>query len=184
MPEFLQPDARIEAHRAKWRFRGQTRPPFARIPGACEESVWDYPRPPRIDPERRAIDVRSGARVLAESTLGLRVLETASPPTVYVPPADVHTELLVPSGARSLCEWKGEAIDYDLVDGPASVAWSYPRVFPEFEAIAGWFAFYPARVACTLGGERVRPQPGDYYGGWLTDEIVGPVKGEAGVVDD
>ena len=183
MPEFLQPDARTVAHRAKWRLRGQARPLFARTTRAGEESVWDYPRPPRIVPEARAVDVRFGDRILAESTRAVRVLETASPPTVYVPPGDVRAELFVPSGARSLCEWKGEAIDYDLVDGPGSVAWSYPRVFPEFEAIAGWFAFYPARVACTLDGERVRPQPGDYYGGWLTDEIVGLVKGEAGAVD-
>ena len=88
---------------------------------------------------------------------------------------------LAPSGRRSLCEWKGEAVDFDLVDGPGSVAWCYPRVFPEFAGIAGWFAFYPSRLECFVADERARPQPGGYYGGWLTEEIVGPVKGEPGI---
>lgn len=183
MPTFLRPDARVEAHRAQWRWRGQARPDFARAPDAGEESVWDYPRPPRIVPEQRVVTVDSERGVLAESSRAVRVLETASPPTIYVPPEDVRVEWLSPSGRRSFCEWKGEAVDYDLLAGSSSVAWSYPRVFPEFEAIAGWFSFYPARLDCRLGDQSVRPQPGGYYGGWITDEIIGPVKGEPSAVD-
>lgn len=181
--DLLRPDARIEAHRARWRNRGAVRPPFATEPAEGEESVWDYPRPPCIVSETRAVEVRHEGRTIAASMAAVRVLETASPPTLYLPPADVRAEWLVDSGARSFCEWKGEAVDLDLVDGPCSAAWCYPRVFPEFASIAGWYSFYPGRVECTLGGERVRPQPGGYYGGWITDEIVGPVKGEPGVVD-
>ena len=171
----------IDAARAKWALRGQQRPDFAIEPGPGQESVWDYPRPPRIESDTRRVEIRFGERVLGSTTRAVRVLETASPPTFYLPPDDVTPGALVPSGRRSLCEWKGEAADLDLVDGPESVAWCYPRVFPEFAAIAGWIAFYPARVECFVGDERVRAQPGGYYGGWITDEIVGPVKGEPGI---
>ena len=182
MPEFLQPSAMIEAARDKWALRGQRRPDFAHAPGPGEESVWDYPRPPRIVADPRAVEVRFGDRVIASTTRAVRVLETASPPTFYVPPDEVDTAALVESGRRSLCEWKGEAVDFDLVGGPPSVAWCYPRVFPEFADIAGWLAFYPARLACFVAGERVRPQPGGYYGGWITDHVVGPFKGEPGTL--
>lgn len=79
-----------------------------------------------------------------------------------------------------MCEWKGVALDFDLLQGPPSVAWCYPQTFPEFDAIAGWISFYPAKLACFVADERVRPQPGGFYGGWITDELVGPVKGEPG----
>ena len=180
VPNLLEPDSQILRHRQQWRYRGQERPEFARSPGPGQESVWDYPRPPRIVPDPRHVEVRFEDRLIAETTNAVRVLETASPPTFYLAPADVHVEWLVESGARSMCEWKGGAVDFDLIDGPRSVAWCYPQVFPEFESIAGWFAFYPARLECFVAGERVRPQPGGYYGGWITDEIVGPVKGEPG----
>ena len=181
MSEFLHASAMIEAARDKWRFRGQARPDFAIAPGPGEESVWDYPRPPRIEASSRPVEVRFGDRVIAKTARAVRVRETASPPTFYVPPEDVDRSALIESGRTSLCEWKGEAVDFDLVDGPTSVAWCYPRVFPEFAPLAGWFAFYPARLECFLDDERVRPQPGGYYGGWITNEIVGPVKGEPGV---
>ena len=183
MSGFLEASDAIRAHRAAWRNRGRRRPSFAHEPLPGQESVWDYPRPPRIEAESRTIEIRWRDEVVGASRRGVRVLETASPPTVYLPPDDVAVERLVASGARSLCEWKGEAVDYSLAGGPSSVAWSYPHVFPEFAAIAGWFSFYPARLDCSLGGERVRPQPGGYYGGWITDEIVGPVKGEPGARD-
>jgi uncharacterized protein (DUF427 family) len=185
----LIPDAAVLRARRCWRYTGDERPPFAIEPGPGQESVWDYPRPPRIVPDPRHVEVRWGDRLIAESARAVRVLETASPPTFYLPPEDVHVSDLVPSGRRSICEWKGIAIDLDLAGGSggssrapsmASVAWSYPKTFPEFASIRGWISFYPAKLECRVDGERVRPQPGSVYGGWITDEIVGPVKGEPG----
>ena len=180
MTKSLRADRHTLRRRRQWRYRGSERPAFAIAPGPGEESVWDYPRPPRIAPDGRRIEVRYGGETLASTTRAVRVLETASPPTFYLPPEDVLVERFVESGRRSICEWKGIAVDLDLAGGPGSVAWCYREVFSEFESIAGWLAFYPARLDCRVDGERVRPQPGGYYGGWLTDEIVGPVKGEPG----
>ena len=169
----------VLAARAKWRFRGLARPSFAQEPGPGQESVWDFPRPPRLASDTRRVRVALGQRVLADSTAAVRILETASPPTFYVPPEDVDATLLRPSARTTLCEWKGIAREFDVADR-TGVAWAYLDAFPEFDAVAGYISFYPARVRCTVDGEAVRPQPGGYYGGWLTDEIVGPVKGEAG----
>ena len=119
-------------------------------------------------------------RLLARSAGNLRVLETSGPPTVYVPPECVESGLLVPTDATSFCEWKGKARYWAPKRGGAAIAWGYPEPLPGFERLAGWFSFYPARVACFLGGATVRPQPGGFYGGWLTPEIVGPFKGEPG----
>jgi len=178
--EFLQADRNVLRARRQWHYRGEQRPDFALNPGPDEESVWDYPRPPRISADRRRVEVRHEGELVASTSRAVRVLETASPPTFYITPEDVRQERLIESGRRSMCEWKGVAIDFDLKGGPDSVAWCYRQVFPEFASLAGWFAFYPARLDCRLDGERVRPQPGGYYGGWLTNEIVGPVKGEPG----
>lgn len=120
---------------------------------------------------------------LAASRRAIRVLETASPPTFYLPRADVRMELLERVPGESVCEWKGRAEYYGVAargrpTRPA--AWSYPDPFPEFESIAGHIAFYPALVDCRVNGERVRPQPGGFYGGWVTSELVGPFKGEPG----
>jgi len=164
--------------RADWHYRGDERPGFAREPGPGQESVWDYPRPPRIEPDARHIRVSHRGDTIAESRRAVRILETASPPTVYLPPQDVRMDRLVANHSRSICEWKGEAVGFDLMDGPLDVAWCYPRTFPEFASIAGWIAFYPAKLECWIEDERVRPQPGGYYGGWISHEIVGPVKGE------
>lgn len=176
----LVPDAAILRARRQWQYTGRSRPTFAVAPHEGQESVWDYPRPPRIVPETRRVEVRFGDELIADSLAAVRVLETASPPTFYLPPSDVILARLVPSGGRSMCEWKGMALDFDLEEGPESVAWCYERTFPEFASIAGWFSFYPAKLDCRVSGEKVRPQPGGYYGGWITDEIVGPVKGEPG----
>lgn len=174
----LEVDAEILFARRRWLYRGQRRPPFAATPGPGQESVWDYPRPPRIEIDPRRVEVSFGSDRLAESTRAVRVLETASPPTYYLPPEDVAVDRFVASGATSMCEWKGRAVDLDLDSGPGSAAWTYPATFPEFESIAGWYSFYPARLTCRVAGRIVLPQPGGYYGGWITDEIVGPVKGE------
>lgn len=151
--------------------------------GPGEESVWDYPRPPRLEPERREVRVELAGEVVARSRRALRVCETAGPPTVYVPPEDVREGCLLPTPRRSHCEWKGTAHYFSLAVGERVVedgAWSYPEPRSGFEALAGWVAFYPGRVEGFLGGEPVRPQPGRFYGGWITREIKGPFKGEPG----
>jgi uncharacterized protein (DUF427 family) len=122
--------------------------------------------------------------VVARARATLRVVETAGAPTYYLEETDVDRSLLVPSGTDSFCEWKGRALHYDLrVAGVtvAEAAWLYPDPFPEFDAIRGWLAFHPARVdACWLGDTKVEPQAGGYYGGWVTPDLAGPIKGEAG----
>ena len=166
--------------RAMWKFYGQHRPSFAAEPGSGQESVWDYPRPPVLAPDTRLVEVRFEDRLIARSERTVRVLETASPPTFYIPPEDVDMQQLRRESGGSLCEWKGRAAYWSVVDGPGRSGWSYPDPTPEFEQIQDWFSFYPALLACTVAGERVEPQPGGFYGGWMTDEIVGPVKGEPG----
>jgi uncharacterized protein (DUF427 family) len=165
-----------------WKYRGQRRPPFAEEPEAGQESVWDYPRPPAIVVDRRRVEVRLGNLIIADSRQNYRILETASPPTFYVPPHEVRVHLLEPYPGISNCEWKGVAGYWglrDRSDFPQAIGWSYPSPTPPFEAIAGFFSFYPALVACFIDGEPVRPQPGEFYGGWITSEIVGPFKGSA-----
>lgn len=151
-------------------------------PGPGQESVWDYPRPPRIEPSRRLMTVRFGGVEIARSQRALRVLETASPPTYYVPPDDVRTDLLWPAEGSTWCEWKGKASYFDVVvEGRVArrAAWSYPDPNPRFASLEDYLAFYPGRVdSCYLDGELVTPQAGDFYGGWITAEIVGPMKGE------
>ncbi len=173
----------VRRARSGWRWVGSERPAFALEPGPGQESVWDYPRPPRMEPDPAEVVVRSGKNEVARTRRAVRVLETASPPTYYLPPADVRTDLLVAAPGASLCEWKGEA-RYWSVDLPGrrleGVAWSYPDPFPGFEAIGGWISFFPGRIECLVGGEVVRPQPGTFYGGWVTSGIVGPFKGEPG----
>jgi uncharacterized protein (DUF427 family) len=164
--------------RRRWIYRGESRPAFARVPAEGQESVWDYPRPPRLSPDPRGLIVSYRDRIVAESTRSVRVLETSGPPTFYLPRDDVRMQWLSENDSRSSCEWKGIAVGFDLIGGPDGVAWSYPQTFPEFDAIEAWLAFYPAKIDCFVDGERVRPQPGGYYGGWITDEIVGPFKGE------
>lgn len=168
-----------------WKYRGQVRPPFALAPGPGQESVWDYPRPPAIVPDARPVEVWAGKLRLAATTRAVRVLETAGPPTFYIPPDDVERSALVRARGRSVCEWKGVATYWALAAAPeaGAVGWSYEEPTPAFERVRGWLSFYPARVACTVGGERARPQPGGFYGGWVTDEIVGPFKGEPGTAD-
>lgn len=125
----------------------------------------------------------AGGLTIADTTRAVRVLETASPPTFYLPPEDVSEERLEASRRHSICEWKGRATYWSIRAGAtliADAAWSYPEPFQDLEAIAGYFSFYPAIVDCRLDGVRVEPQPGEFYGGWVTPEIVGPFKGRPG----
>jgi uncharacterized protein (DUF427 family) len=165
-----------------WKYRGQKRPDFAETPGPGQESVWNYPRPPRLVPDYRLIEIFSGDEKLARSNNTYRVLETASPPSFYSPPADVRWEQLQVAPGRSVCEWKGVATYWTLSADPdiGPIGWSYSDPLPPFLPIRNYIAFYPAAVACFTDGERVRPQPGKFYGGWVTSEIAGPFKGEPG----
>ena len=166
-----------------WEFDGQKRPAFAVSPAHGQESVWDYPRPPRLAQDARRVEVRHGPHLIADSTRAWRVLETASPPTFYLPVEDVAMEFLKPAAGNSFCEWKGSATYFTLaVSGVPGqpVAWSYLRPTAAFTRLAGCLSFYPGRVQCRVGGELVRAQPGGFYGGWVTDEIGGPFKGEPG----
>ncbi|WP_411276939.1 DUF427 domain-containing protein [Gaiella sp.] len=152
------------------------------------ESVWDYPRPPRLEPVSKRLQVTLGGVVIADTARGHRVLETSHPPVYYFPLEDITPEALVPSTKRgSMCEWKGAASYYDVVGGTGrrveGGAWTYRSPTPAFDAIRDAVAFYPAPMdSCTVAGERVTPQPGGFYGGWITIDLVGPYKGEPGTM--
>jgi uncharacterized protein (DUF427 family) len=159
-------------------------------PEPGQESVWDYPRPPRIEPVSERLTVTIGGVVVADTTSGLRVLETSQAPAYYFPPADVADALLRPGDSSSFCEWKGLADYVDVVapgpDGGAprvvrDAAWRYRRPTVGFGAIAGYLAFYAQKAdRCTVGDEVVAPNQGDFYGGWITSRVVGPFKGGPG----
>jgi uncharacterized protein (DUF427 family) len=173
----------LAAARAQWRWRGAERPPFAVVPQPGQVSVWDFPRPPRIDTDDRLVVVRWGAVEVARTRRAVRVLETAHPPSFYLPWEDVRREHLQPAAGTSFCEWKGPARYWSLIDGRRSltrVAWSYPQPLAGAEALADCVAFYPAALDCTVDGAAVTPQPGRFYGGWITPELTGPFKGEPG----
>jgi uncharacterized protein (DUF427 family) len=148
------------------------------------ESVWDYPRPPRVEASRRRVRVVLGDVTVADTTRAFRVLETSHPPVYYVPLEDVRSEYLRPSRRRTYCEFKGQASYYDLVVGEREVrdaAWYYPDPNERFAAIRDHVAFYPGRVdACFVDEEQVVAQAGDFYGGWVTRDIEGPFKGGPG----
>jgi uncharacterized protein (DUF427 family) len=150
--------------------------------GTGVENVWDYPRPPAVTSCRRRIRLEQAGETLADSTRALRVLETSHPPTVYVPPDDVRGDLLTASHARpTWCEFKGAARYLDaVVDGHRvhAVAWTYRDPTPAYEALRDHVAFYPGRVdVAWMGDERVQAQTSDFYGGWITADLVGPFKG-------
>jgi len=153
-------------------------------PGPGQESVWDYPRPPRLEPTPKHIHVIFEGETVASTRRALRVLETSHPPVYYIPPEDVRMELLTRTTRYSFCEFKGGAVYWALRAGERVVenaAWSYPDPTPAYRALAGYLAFYASRVdVCYVDGERVRAQEGDFYGGWITSDIVGPFKGGPG----
>ena len=151
--------------------------------GPGQESVWDYPRPPRLEATKRRIRVELADSTIADSTRALRVLETSHPPTYYVHPDDVRWDHLEPAPGVSICEWKGQASYWTVRVGgeerPAA-AWSYRDPDPSFATIVDHVAFYPALVDCFVDDELARPQPGRFYGGWVTSDLVGPFKGAPG----
>ena len=149
--------------------------------GICER-VADYPRPPALVLSEQLIEVRALGQLLAQTRRSLRVLETFHPPTYYLPPEAMCLEWLEPAAGRSFCEWKGVASYFSVVVGDQRLeraVWSYANPTPAFAGLAGWFALYPGRMdGCWVDGERVEPQPGGFYGGWITAAVQGPFKGD------
>lgn len=149
------------------------------------ERVADYPRPPALVACERHLRVEALGQLLAETHRSLRVLETFHPPTFYLPPEAFDLSLLRSAAGRSFCEWKGIARYFDVVapDGRLleRVVWQYPEPTPAFAPLAGWYALYPGAMdGCWVDGERVLPQPGGFYGGWITSDLEGPFKGDPG----
>lgn len=153
-------------------------------PGPGQESVWDYPRPPRVEPSDKHIRVVFNGVVVADSRRAARVLETSHPAAYYIPPGDVKLEYFTPAERATHCEFKGRAAYYTLTVGDRTetdVAWYYPNPSRGFEEIKNYIALYPGRMdACYIDDEQVQAQAGDFYGGWITRDIVGPFKGGAG----
>jgi uncharacterized protein (DUF427 family) len=145
----------------------------------AEESVWDYPRPPRVEATDEQVLVLLGGSPLAATTRALRVLETSHPPTYYLPFADIDMGRLTRSGRASWCEFKGRAEYWDA-EGVEAVGWSYPAPSDGFQALRDHLAFYPGKVRASVDGEHVQAQPGDFYGGWITSRVAGPFKGGPG----
>ena len=152
--------------------------------GLKAESVWDYPRPPRLEPVANRIRIEVAGVTIADTTAGFRVLETSHPPNYYLPPSDILEGCLVRNGNSSFCEWKGTAHYFDVKVKETllpNAAWGYDHPTKEFTAIAGFVAFYAAPMdRCLIDDEQVTPQPGGFYGGWITANLVGPFKGAPG----
>lgn len=158
--------------------------PTRETPGPGQESVWDYPRPPRLEVVDRPVVVVLGGETIADAPQSFRVLETSHPPVYYVAPEHIRAGALGPTPRRTFCEFKGAAAYWTVTGGDrveVDAAWSYPEPAPAYAALRDHVAFYPGRMdACFVDGERVRSQAGDFYGGWITDAIVGPFKGGPG----
>ena len=155
-------------------------------PNTIIESVWDYPRPPRLEPTKRRIRIIHAGVTIADTSAALRILETSHPPVYYLPPVAIAAQVLRPSAARgSFCEFKGVATYWDLVVKDSAVvqaaAWSYAEPSERYAALANHLAFYAGRVdECWVDDERIQPQQGDFYGGWITSDLRGPFKGAPG----
>jgi uncharacterized protein (DUF427 family) len=148
------------------------------------ESVWDYPRPPRLEPFLKKIEIKFGGESIATTSNAFRILETSHPPVYYIPQQDIKMQYLKPASGSSFCEWKGKASYWDIEVGDKRadrVAWSYAGPTDPFAAIKDHLAFYAhAMESCTVDGEIVMPQPGSFYGGWITSNLIGPFKGGPG----
>ena len=158
------------------------RQPIELQPG--QESVWDYPRPPRLEDTNKHIQIIFNDIAIADTHQAKRVLETSHPPVYYIPPCDILIEHLVLMPHSSWCEWKGRAAYYTVLAGEKqeqNAAWYYPAPTAEFADLKDYVAFYPHLMdACYVDGEKVQAQPGDFYGGWITSDIIGPFKGGVG----
>lgn len=164
----------------------QQRPVGYIKPGPGQESVWDYPRPPRLERSDKLVVVEFAGEVIAETRRALRILETSHPPTYYIPPEDIHREFLIAGELHTFCEFKGNASYWTLKVNERlseNAAWYYPRPTQRYAELKDHACFYPSRVdACYVDGERVQAQAGDFYGGWITEKIVGPFKGGPGTL--
>ncbi len=153
-------------------------------PGPNQESVWDYPRPPRAEEVNKHVRIIFNDEVIADTHRPMRILETSHPPNYYIPPGDIKAECLLSSDHSTYCEWKGRAYYYTLQVGDRlvkDVAWYYPNISPAYKALEGYVGFYPGPMdACYVDGEKVQPQAGNFYAGWITKDIVGPFKGGPG----
>ncbi len=162
----------------------RSRRPTPIEPRAGQESVWDYPRPPRVEPRTERVVVRLGGQVIADTTDSVRVLETSHPPVYYLPIAAFPAGVLVPVRGTSFCEFKGHANYFDVVAGGVvapRAGWTYPDPSRGFEVLGNRVALYPGKMdSCEVDGEQVTPQAGGFYGGWITSQVVGPFKGEPG----
>ncbi|SDE84412.1 Uncharacterized conserved protein, DUF427 family [Pricia antarctica] len=168
--------------REGWDHNGNERPPFAIEPKEGQRSVWDFPRPPIIERVSKPIVVSIQGMKIVDSIAALAVLETASPPTYYIPQCDIDMSVLMKlSGKTSMCEWKGPAVYWALKTMDSrSIAWSYPNPFPEFILLKDYLAFYPQHLDCYFDGKIVKAQAGEFYAGWITPDLSGPFKGESG----
>lgn len=183
LPSHAELLAMVGPARAKW---AQAPRPVPESVGPGEESVWDYPRPPLVRAGAERLVVEHRGVLIAETDTPIWVCETAGAPVPYFPPDSLAVPL-VAAGPVTLCEWKGAAMHYDVLAPSgrmAAAAYSYPDPLDDlgrgFARIAGWLAFYPAKLDCYVNGERATPQPGGYYGGWVTERIKGPIKGAPG----
>jgi uncharacterized protein (DUF427 family) len=177
---------RLITARARW---GTPPPPgvIPEVPGADQESVWDYPRPPEVRSAETTIRAYWGKVLVMETDQTLRIVETAGAPVYYAPAEAWQPGVLIPNGQYSICEWKGIATQFDLVVGNERVSWaafSYENPLTDlgmgYERVAGWIASHPAKLVCYLGEEQVMPQPGGLYAGWISSRVVGPFKGNHG----
>lgn len=152
--------------------------------GPGEESVWAYPRPPRLERVDKRIEIVLGGQTIVDAPWAFRVLETSHPPVYYIAPDHISQGVLNPTAGSSFCEWKGRAVYFDVRGGHITLpraAWAYPDPTIRFAALAGFVAFYAGPMdACRVGGALVTPQPGQFYGGWITPDIKGPFKGIPG----
>lgn len=168
----------------KWRNFARQRPEHTPKPSSAQESVWDYPRPPRVESVMAVISVVHRGVTIACSQQAYRVIETSGAPVYYIPTDDIDMQYLQPIELQTLCEWKGSSTYFDVKVGDSNAeaaAWSYPEPWGEFALIAGYIAFHPAKVdECWVNEELATPQPGSYYGGWVTRSVIGPFKGEPG----
>jgi uncharacterized protein (DUF427 family) len=152
--------------------------------GPGQESVWDYPRPAICEPTSRQVQIIHQGIAVVDSKAAYRTLETSHPPTYYIPQTDIAMEHLRTNSRRTMCEWKGQARYFDIVVGDAVIpaaAWSYNAPTPSFAAICDYVAFYPDPLdQCLIDGEQITPQPGQFYGGWISQYEAGPFKGIPG----